>query len=212
MKRLAIIGSGDLGQQIAYHALEDKHHQIAGFFDDYQPKGTKKNGFPILGGVDDVEKVFSAKEFDELMIGIGYKHFAVRSALYERFATSIPFATIIHSSSYVDQSCRVGSGTIIYPGCTVDMNAEIGENVVLNTGCVIAHDSRIGADSFLSPGVRIAGFVRVERGVSLGIGTILIDNIQIGSGIRTGAGAVVINDISTPGLYVGIPAKFKKTL
>ncbi|MCM5527636.1 acetyltransferase [Parasegetibacter sp. NRK P23] len=212
MKRLAIIGSGDLGQQIAYHASSDNHYQVAGFFDDFQQKGILKHGYPILGGVDDVEQVFRENGFDVLMIGIGYKHFAVRSGLYDRFAASVPFGTIIHSSCYVDRSCKVGTGSVVYPGCTLDMGVEIGNNVVLNTGCVIAHDSSIGTHSFLSPGVRVAGFVHVERGVSLGIGTILIDNIRVGAGIRTGAGAVVINDILTPGLYVGVPANFKKPI
>jgi serine acetyltransferase len=52
--------------------------------------------------------------------------------------------------------------------------------------------------------------VRVDRCSTLGIGTVVIDNVSITSGVRTGAGAVVIEDIAEPGLYVGIPARFKK--
>jgi UDP-3-O-[3-hydroxymyristoyl] glucosamine N-acyltransferase len=90
------------------------------------------------------------------------------------------------------------------------MFSVIGANALLNVGCVIAHHSSIGAGCFLSPAVKIAGFVRVDRCSTLGIGTVVIDNVSITSGVRTGAGAIVIEDIAEPGLYVGIPARFKK--
>jgi sugar O-acyltransferase (sialic acid O-acetyltransferase NeuD family) len=212
MKKLAIIGSGDLGQQIAYHARADQHYDVVGFFDDVHPKNVLRHGYPVLGRIDDVEELFRDKTFDVLMIGIGYKHLSFRMSLYAKLKGKIPFGTIIHSSSYVDCSARVGSGSIIYPGCTLDMNVTIADNVLLNVGCVIAHDTTIGESCFLSPGVNIAGFVRINNGVILGIGTTVIDNVEIETGVRTAGGAVVIDDLINPGLYVGIPAKYKKSI
>ena len=210
MKRLAIIGSGDLGKQIAYHAEADGHYQVSGFFDDAFIKGNLINGFPILGGLGDVETCFNELGFDFLMIGLGYTRFDLRAGLFEKFAETIPFGTIIHSSSFVDSSCSIGAGVIIYPGCTLDMNVEIAENVLINVGCVIAHDTTIQRHTFLSPAVNIAGFVNVGSKVNLGINSVLIDNIRIDDGIRVGAGAVVTKSLTNKGLYVGIPASFKK--
>ncbi|WP_152267601.1 NeuD/PglB/VioB family sugar acetyltransferase [Agriterribacter humi] len=212
MKRLAIIGSGDLGQQIAHHALTDKHYQPVGFFDDFQKPGVLRHGYPVLGDVEDIVRLYKENAFDVLMTGIGYKHFETRVAVFERFSFLIPFGSVIHSSSYIDSSCHIGQGVFIYPGCSIDMNATIGNNVLINAGCIIAHDSHIGDHSFLSPGVNIAGFVTTGKAVGLGIGTIVIDNITIGPGVRTGAGAVVTENISAPGLYLGVPAKFRKLL
>jgi len=209
MKKLAIIGSGDLGQQIAYHSLNDNHYDVVGFFNDFLPKGTVVNDLSILGGQEDIKRLFNLKVFDVLMIGIGYKHFRERAFLFELYKESIPFGTIVHSSAYVDLSCSIGQGVIIYPGCILDMNVIIEDNVLLNAGCVIAHDTIIGRHSFLSPAVKIAGFVKINRSVSLGIGTIIIDNLKIGENIRTGAGAVVVKDLIESGLYIGIPAKKK---
>lgn len=210
MKRLAIIGSSDLGQQIAYHAVADKHYLPVGFFDDFQAVGAIRHGLPVLGGVEDVLRTFQEGQFDCLMIGIGYKHLGFRRQVYERFSGGIPFGTIVHSSSYVDAGSTVGQGTIIYPGCTVDFNSHIGENALLNAGCIVAHDSRIGPNSFLSPGVNVAGFVEVSGEVILGIGTIVIDNIKIASGVRTAGGTVVAKDLTEPGLYAGVPGVWKK--
>ncbi|MEQ9467089.1 MAG: NeuD/PglB/VioB family sugar acetyltransferase [Ekhidna sp.] len=201
MKRLAIIGAGDLGQQIAYHAT-DSGYQVVGFFDDFLQDA--------LGKISDVIHSYENGAFDELMIGIGYKHMDIRATLFEKFHRSIPFAKIIHSSAYVDPSCQIGEGTLIYPGCVLDMNVVVGQNVSLNVSCTIAHDSEVGSHSMLSPGVVVSGFVKIDRQVNLGTGTKVIDNIEISKGVRTGAGAVVTENLSQPGLYVGVPARFKK--
>lgn len=210
MKRLAIIGSGDLGEQIAYHALHDQHYEPIGFFDDFADQGSIKYTLPILGKVDDVLTVYNEDRFDVLMIALGYRHFNLKESLFNRFEGKIPFGSILHSSSYIDSSCKIGVGVFIYPGCTLDMNVEIGNNVVVNVGGVIAHDTSIGNHCFLSPAVKIAGFVKVGVKVSLGINSTVIDNLEIVSGVRTGGGAVVTQSLLKPGLYVGVPAIFKK--
>jgi sugar O-acyltransferase (sialic acid O-acetyltransferase NeuD family) len=210
MKRVAIIGAGDLGVQLAHHLRAMPGATPIGFFDDTRPVGAVVADIQVLGNVNDVEASYRLNVFDELLIGIGYKHLAVRQALFERFRTVIPFARLIHPHAWIDPTCVVEPGAVIYPGCVVDMYATVGANALLNVGCVIAHHSSIGKGCFISPGVKVAGFVRVEEMSTLGIGTIVIDNITIVSGVRTGAGAVVVDDIREPGLYVGVPAKFKK--
>lgn len=211
MKRLAIIGCGDLGEQIAYHALTDNHYQPVGFFDDSHTEGAFKYGLPIFGKLNKVVDQYNKGKFDVIMIALGYHHFSLKENIFNKLKSSnIPFGSIIHTSSYVDPSCKIGEGVIIYPGCTLGMNVVIKDNCLLNVGCVIAHDTTIDNHSFLSPGVKIAGFVKIGKKVSLGIGSVIIDNIKIADNVRTGAGAVVIENLRNAGLYIGIPAVFKK--
>jgi sugar O-acyltransferase (sialic acid O-acetyltransferase NeuD family) len=210
MKRLAIIGSGDLGQQIAWYASNDNHYEVVGFFDDYAATGEIRHGLPILGKLSDVRASFADGVFDELLLAIGYKHFPERRRIFNELKQAVPFGRLIHSSAYVDTSATIAPGAIIYPGCMLDTNARIEENVLLNVSVVIAHDSIVGAHSFLSPSVNVAGFVRIGSCVNLGIGTTLIDNIILEEGVRTGAGAVVTQSLTQPGLYVGVPAGYKK--
>jgi len=208
MQRLAIIGSGDLGQLIAYHAWSDGHYEIAGFFDDFRERGSLVNGYRILGGMENVVKAYEEGIFDELLIAIGYKHFDKRKATYQKFNGIIPLGQVIHSSAYVAASCKIGKGVCIMPGSILDNNAEIADNVFINTAACIAHDSLINAHTFLSPRVAIAGFVTVGECCNIGIGTVLIDNITIADRVQTGGGTVVIKSIETPGLYVGNPSRF----
>lgn len=205
MKKLAIVGAGDLGLLIAHHS-KDSNYDLVGFFDDTK-EGETIHGVKLLGGLDKIQKSYEGKLFDELIIAIGYKHMDFRALQFNRFQGAIPFAKIVHSSSYVDTSVTIGEGSVILPGCTLDHNVIIGSNVLLNTGCTVAHDSEVLNHSFLSPGVTMAGFITVGAKCNIGINSTIIDNIKVCDKVQTGGGAVVVADINEPGLYIGIPAK-----
>ncbi len=210
--RLGIIGAGDLGIQLAHLARKTGKYEPTVFFDDTLAPGTVVNGITVLGGLDALDSASGAPPFDELIVAIGYRHLAFRQQVFERLQGRFRFATLVDPSAIVDATCMLGEGAIVYPGCVLDMNVHVDGNALLNAGCVVAHDSVVGAGCFLSPAVKLAGFVTLEPSVVLGIGTIVIDNIRISSGVRTAAGAVVIHNLDVPGLYVGIPARFKKDI
>jgi sugar O-acyltransferase (sialic acid O-acetyltransferase NeuD family) len=206
-KTLAIIGSGHLGQQIAHYAITDKHYANVVFFDDWTTEKSI-NGFTILGKSENIEAAFQKNAFDEIIIGIGYKHLAVRKSVYEKFAGKIPFGTVVHSSAWVDGTATINSGSVIYPCCTIDAHAVIDNNTILNINCSIAHDTSIGKHCFLSPRVAIAGFVTVQEQCVIGINATIIDNLTIAAQTQIGGASVVIKNIETGGLYVGNPLRF----
>ena len=210
--RLGIIGAGDLGVQIAHLAIKTGEYEPVAFFDDTLVPGTFVKGIPVAGGLDSLGQAGTQASLDAVVIAIGYRHLTFRQQVFERLQGQLRFATIIDPSAIIDSTCTIGEGAVVYPGCILDMNVVVGCNALLNVGCVIAHDSSVGQGCFLSPAVKLAGFVRLAQSVSLGIGTTVIDNVSIATGVRTGAGAVVIADLHQPGLYVGIPAVWKKAV
>jgi sugar O-acyltransferase (sialic acid O-acetyltransferase NeuD family) len=214
--RVAILGAGDLGKHLAHHARTTQREgglSVVGFFDDTLPRGTPVEATGVvLGPIEAVEERYASGDFDALLLGIGYRHFAVRRALFERFQQRIPFASLVHPSCFVDETATIAPGAVLFPGCVVDKGAVVGENVLLNVGTIVAHDSQIGAHSFVGPGVAIAGFVRIGRSVFLGTGTRLVDNVTVADEVQTGAGAVVVKNLDEPGLYVGVPARWVRSL
>ncbi len=209
MRNLAIIGSGDLGRQIAYHATNDKHYNVVGFFDDFAKKNSIINGFIVLGNLNDIEELYKSDVFDEIINGIGYKHLSFREKLFKSLKNNnVKFATLIHSSCYIDPSCKIGEGVCILPGSVLDQNVVIENNVLINVACTISHDSIIKANTFLSPRVVVAGFVTIGERCNIGINSTIIDNISIADDVQTGGGTVVINDLKEQGLYVGNPSRF----
>ncbi|WP_299314521.1 acetyltransferase [uncultured Aquimarina sp.] len=205
-KILGILGAGHLGQQIAHYAIEDNHYDKVVFFDDFTQESIV-NGHQVIGKTEDVLPSFSKKKISHLMTGVGYKHMDVRAKFYNTYKNEIPFATIIHSSCWVDPTAKIGKGVVIYPNSTIDSHAVIKNNVLLNIGCTIAHNTIIESHCFLSPRVALAGFVTIDEQTILGINCTVIDNITITSKSQVGAGAVVVKDLVKKGVYIGVPAK-----
>ena len=210
MKKIAIIGSNDLGILIAYHA-RNMGMSVAGFFDNKKEKGTVIQGFgEVLGGDSAIQENFDSGLFEFLFVGVGYTQFSFRQYIFEKYSGKIPFCNIVHPSSYVDSSVSLGKGMFILPGVVLDMNVKISDNVVLNTGCVVAHDSEVMQHTFIGPGVTIAGNSKIGACNFIGVGSTILDGVDICDKTIVGGGAVVTSSISSPGVYVGIPAKKMK--
>lgn len=207
MKTLGIIGSGILGLQMAHYAITDKHYKKVVFIDDFAVKG-KKNGYSIVGKTNELQDLYKEGLFDEIIIGIGYKHLQVRKELYERFSNIIPFGKIIHSTCWLDSTAIIKEGCFFYPNSTIDYKSIIMENTIIANDCTIAHDVIINGHSFFSARIAVAGFVVTGEQCFFGINSTIIDNIKITANTQIGAGTIVIKKIEKPGLYVGNPAKF----
>ncbi len=210
IKRVAIVGAGDLGRQLSHHLSGTPNMRCVGFFDDYADESGLIDNLPVLGNIGSIERLFVENFFDELLIAIGYKHLAFRGNLYLRLKGVVPFATYVHSSAIIDKTACIGPGSVIYAGCVIDMNVSVGDNCLLNLGCVISHDATLGHSSFLAPRVSIGGFSNIGDRVMLGIGTVVIDGLTVAPATRTGAGSVIVKHIEMPGLHCGVPAKLMK--
>ena len=209
--RIAIIGAGALGQQVAQHLEQSSHLAVAGFFDDLLNLTQPTAHGPILGRIAEIVAAYAAGRFDQLLLGIGYKHLLFRQNLFEQLSSKVPFAVFVHPSAFVDPSAVLGPGCFISPGCVIDLNVKLGPNCFLYPGCVLAHDAELIGHSFLAPAVHLAGNVLVAARCFLGTSTTVIDGRSLGPDVRTGAGAVVISDLFVPGTYVGVPASLLST-
>lgn len=211
MKRILIIGAGDLGQQISHYISESNDFEVVGFVDDWGEIGEIRNGYQILGRISQLEVLYSQNIFDELLMGIGYNHFKVRKTIFEKYSQMIPFATYIHPTCVVDSTAKIGKGVIILPKCVIDMEVIIDENVFIYTGTVLGHNTHIGAQSIISLSVTTGGFSTIGESCFVGIGSCVCDNTTIANHTFLGAGTNVIKDITEAnGVYVGNPAKYLK--
>ena len=206
--KIAIIGAGELGLQILDLLDYSSEKFIAvGFFDDTKEVGSKIAGIEVLGGLNDIELIYTKGIFDKLIIAIGYKHMAVRESIYLKYEKQISFAKLIHKSCIINNKSEIGDGSVLYPGCIIDKNVSIGKNVLFNLGVTIAHDSFVGNNSFLAPRVVVSGFVNIKQNCFIGSNATIIDNITIGQNAIIGAGSVVIKDVNDNTKIVGNPAK-----
>jgi len=207
MKKVALIGSGDLARLAIHYINENGNHNVFGIYDDFSNTKNTVSGINIIGPLDQVYVDYQNKLFDLLFIAVGYSRMDYRARTFDRFKGKIPFVNIVHKSCIIDSTAKLGEGVFLFPGVILDHNVEIKNNVLVNLGVTIAHDSTIGEHSFLAPNVSVAGFVFINKLTFLGINSTIIDNITLCSNVLVASGAVVVKNIETEGSYAGVPAK-----
>lgn len=124
--------------------------------------------------------------------------------------------------------CRIGDTCFIGPFVEIQKNVQIGSSTKVQSHSFICELVTIGNNCFIGHGVMFINDLFSEGGPAQGDqtkwkSTIIGNNVSIGSNatilpisicdnVVIGAGAVVTKNISTPGIYVGNPAKRIKNL
>ena len=208
MKRILIIGAGDLGQQIAHYVSEISEYEIIGYVDDWATVGNIRRCYPVLGCIDDTEELYRKGVYDELLIGIGYKHFETRKQLFERFHSIIPFATYVHPNCVIDRTAKIGEGVVMLSNNVISMDAHIGNNVFMYSGSRVGNGAIINSHCILSLSVLLGGYSEIEEKCFCGIGSTIIDNVRVANSNFIGARSNVVKNITdSNGIYAGNPAR-----
>lgn len=208
LKKIAIIGAGGFGREVKSIIdeinKEKKKYNFVGFFDDGFQKGEIINGFPILGGVADINKI--EEEFS-IVIAIGDPR--IKSKIHQMITNNfIEYPNLIHPKSLISEDfVELGIGNIITAGCILTCNIKIENFVILNLMCTVGHDTLIKSYSSFMPSVNISGEVNIGTAVYVGTGAKIINLLEIGENTIVGAGAVVSKSLPANCTAVGIPAK-----
>ena len=87
VKRVLIFGAGDAGAMIAkeIELHPEMSYKLVAFMDDNnEKKGRKVNGVPVLGGIEDIERIVESKDIDEIIIAIPSAKPATINNIYEK--------------------------------------------------------------------------------------------------------------------------------
>lgn len=209
MNKIAIFGSGGFGREVLMliNQINEKKTiwNFVGFFDDGKEIGAMINGYPILGGLSELNNYNDSDLFVVIALG---KPTTKKKVIDSITNNKVKFATLIHPSVNIQNyGLTVGEGTIITAGVILTVNIEVGNHVILNLSCTVGHDTRIGNYCSFMPSVNISGEVIIEEGVYVGTGAKIINQLSIGKWTTVGAGALVVKSLPSNCTAVGIPAK-----
>jgi len=208
-KSIAIFGAGGFGREVK--TIIDKinietanTYNFVGFYDDGIEKGAIINGFPILGGIRELNQVD-----DELALIVSIGDPKIKKIVLDKITNSnITFPSIIHPNASISKDeVKIGKGCIICEGTIITCNIEIKDFVILNLMCTVGHDTIIDDYCAFMPSVNISGEVKINQGVYVGTGAKIINLLEIGKNTIVGAGAVVSKSLPENCTAVGIPAK-----
>ncbi|ODN43748.1 hypothetical protein BGC07_13645 [Piscirickettsia litoralis] len=170
---------------------------IVGLIDDYKAPGTIVYGYPILGGIENIQLIMEKNKCAAGFIAIGDNY--SRLSVYREILSKnkdFTFINVIDPTAVIMDSVTLGVGVTIMPGVIINSNCIINDFCIINTASSIDHDSTIGCFSSLAPGVITGGHVQVEKLVTVSIGVVLARKVKIDKGAVVGAGSVVLSNIS----------------
>ena len=210
MKNIVIIGAGGVGRETALiiqqiNELKSTWNLIWFIDDDVNSWGNVINGYPVIGGMDSLEKL----SLDTYVV-VAIANYEVKRKIVNRINNKFKFATIIHPKVYIHDYINIGEGTLIYEGAILTTNIKVGNHVIISPKCGIGHDSIINDYVSLLWNVNVSGNDIIEEGVMMGSASTVIQGKRIGKGSTVGAGAVVIDNIDSYSTVVGVPAKVIK--
>ena len=209
MKDIAVYGAGGFGREVL--ALIKNINtvtptwNIVGFFDDAFEKGEMFNGYPNLGGVDDLNKWETP-----ISIAVSIGSPVSKKGVLDRISNPlVDYPTLMHPSVWIGDKdfVEIGKGGIICAGVMITTNIIIKDFVILNLQCTVGHDTVINDYSSFMPSVNISGGVNIGECVYVGTGARIINHLVIGDNTIVGAGAVVAKTLPSNCTAVGVPAK-----
>jgi len=106
----------------------------------------------------------------------------------------------------IEEGASIGSLSVI--ARAVFGSTTIGAYTHIGNRCSIGHGATLGRNVIVAPNATIGGSVRIGDGCFIGMGAVVNNWCKLCRGVIIGSGAVVTKDITGPGKYVGVPAKW----
>lgn len=214
MKKIAIIGAGGLGREVAVIVekinSECEKYQIEGFIDDGEGyyEGQIINGYPWLGKMN-----WAIEHKDEVSFICAIANPATKEKIMNSLIDNgVQFETIISPNASVHYTSEVGPGCVFYSGVVISSNCKIGAGVLLNEYTTVGHDVTIGDYTYVMPATGISGGCTVGKRAKIGGHVFIIPEKKVGDDATIAAGSIVFSNVRSGTTVLGNPAKRMKEL
>ena len=111
----------------------------------------------------------------------------------------------------IGNNCRIGSNITIVRGSANEVT-KIGDSVCIAHGTKIGHGCVIGNNVHFANNVSLGGSVKISNESFLGCGSTISPGVSVNKTIILGVGACLTKNADKSGIYVGLPAVWKKNI
>lgn len=213
MKNIVVIGSGGFSKQvieiIEQLNLINPEYKLLGIIDDNKSLvGTEVLGYEVIGDTDYIKQLSKQQKIQGV---IAIADGEIREHI-SRKLNDVQWVNLIHPSAVVSNYTKLGEGNIICAGVVINPECEMGNHSHINIGSTLGHDVLMLDYVTVMPGSKISGNVNLKSKSMVGTGATIIQGLTIEENVILGAGTVVTKNTKPNYLYVGVPAKEKKSL
>ncbi|MDA1804008.1 acetyltransferase [Bacillus cereus group sp. BY32LC] len=213
MKDLVVIGSGGFSKQvieiIEQLNLINPEYKLLGIVDDNKGLvGTEVLGYEVIGDTDYIKQLSKQQKIHGV---IAIADGEIREHI-SRKLNDVQWVNLIHPSAVVSNYTKLGEGNIICAGVVINPECKMGNHSHINIGSTLGHDVLMLDYVTVMPGSKVSGNVNLKSKSMVGTGATIIQGLTIEENVVLGAGTVVTKNTKPNYLYVGVPAKEKKTL
>lgn len=204
-KQLILVGGGGHCKSVI-DVVESIGYSILGIIDVPEKIGKPLLDYTIIGTDEQIPEYVDQADF---LVTVGQiKSAVLRIKIHDKIIQAGGrLATVVAPTAHVSKYAQVGAGSVIMPHAFVNANAVVGTGCIINTYASIEHDVVVGDFCHLATGAMVNGSTHIGNNCFIGSRCVISNNLSICDDVIIGAGAVLIKDVTTPGIYVGNPAR-----
>lgn len=214
-KQVIIIGGEGNGGVIAAciddnrNRFQDFEWQVHGYLNDFE-KGKKINGYPVLGGTDDISRYVNGDYYFMYAIHMIGRNVKSESVFLEMKIPDEKFAVVKHNSAFVAETAILEPGVFVMSNTYIGPATRIGKCSLVMANALIGHNTNIGPLCHFSVGSITSSYVTIGKVSDVTLGARVLEKRTIGNYAVAGAHSLVTHDIPDYEIHVGSPAKFIK--
>ncbi|MBX9574794.1 MAG: NeuD/PglB/VioB family sugar acetyltransferase [Caulobacteraceae bacterium] len=207
--RIAIVGTGGLGREVAALALEQVRAEGGEVADPVVFVPHDLGEASPLAGIP-TRTLTELHDDQALVVAVGDP--GIRRRIVQGDAAGRRFGGVMADTARLRGRNELGEGAILCDGVVVTDNVRIGRHFLANPHACVMHDCTIGDFVTLAPGARVNGNVEIGDDAYVGAGAVIKQGApgrprRIGAGAVIGMGAVVTRDVGPGETVVGNPAR-----
>ncbi len=204
--RIVVVGGGGHAR-VLMTVLRKTSWEIVGYT-DAEDRGVLLEA-PYLGDDRLLPDIYRSHPACAGALGVGKISVSTTRSRLQLHIESLGFTfpAIVSPHGLVNTGVELSDGTVVFDGAVINTGTVTGRSCIVNTNATVEHDCRLGDDVHIAPGATISGGVTIGSDCIVGAGAVVIQGLSICGGCLIGAGSVVTADLTTPGTYVGAPAR-----